>query len=731
MIKQSFKRCYDRVTTAIAQNKWFYLFALLAMLIAGLYAAFLSSRTLPFSEGWYTYYAKCIHSGQLPYRDFEYLYPPVYIYFMALVTKIFGYDLIVLRAMGVLFFALITLGLYLSVTVVVGKKRAWIALVAAITAAFYLQTEVVQIFYDYVRLMDIFVIFALYFLLKTVRGLLKGETKRSELIALGILLSLLTNAKQNTGLIFTVYALVLMVYTGLWQKKTRRRDAMKALIPLLIAYVSVFAVVFLALWCSGSLPGFLAMTGLSAAGAKGGLQAILLGWIIHNKAAFLASIPLAVFSVLLIVGIYLLRRFYLARTAEAPGIDSKKELCPYLALAFALLMFAGLLTLKLSQAFAQWLAPVSYWSPYAIFLTVTPLFLICGVWGLVDILRKKQSMAELFLPFALAGAYFAIAFACGNSGGIAEGQSGFGVALIVTCVLLFLDFAHIQLLRVGAVILCLLVSLQGSGKKMLDTYIWWGMNESNYWSSTETMDHELLRGIKLSPETKAVYENIYREVTENTSSEDSIFCFPHVPIFYALCDRNDPGTSTKVQWFDVTSDQAVLADIEVLQSNPPKAIILYNSSDGAYDGHENAFRGGAESGTRAMREALYNLVSDQGYRFCGRYVANSNSISLWIADDSPETPAVNFAGGSGTEEDPYLVSTPEQFQYLSDMVAAGRSFHKQFIRQTCDLDMTGWDYAPLDSEQNGAKFAGTYDDGGFALIDANAESDEPLADPQA
>ena len=125
MIKESIKERCSRVKDSIKNNTLFYAFAVLAMLAAALFVIFTHDRSFPFAEGWYTYYAKCINEGQLPYRDFEYLYSPIYINFLSLFVRIFGYDIIALRRLGIVFFALIALGLYLCVTTIVGRKRSW------------------------------------------------------------------------------------------------------------------------------------------------------------------------------------------------------------------------------------------------------------------------------------------------------------------------------------------------------------------------------------------------------------------------------------------------------------------------------------------------------------------------------------------------------------------------------------------------------------------------------
>ena len=74
-----------------------YKYLLMVLSVCGLYTGIMYNQTFPFAEGWYTYYAKCINSGEIVYKDFDYLFTPLYITLIACITKIFGYKIIVLR----------------------------------------------------------------------------------------------------------------------------------------------------------------------------------------------------------------------------------------------------------------------------------------------------------------------------------------------------------------------------------------------------------------------------------------------------------------------------------------------------------------------------------------------------------------------------------------------------------------------------------------------------------
>ena len=78
-----------------------------AFFCCAFFAALLSFRTMPVSEGWYAEYAWQINHGNLPYRDFEYLFFPLYLFIISFYTRIFGYSILALRILGVVVFGCI------------------------------------------------------------------------------------------------------------------------------------------------------------------------------------------------------------------------------------------------------------------------------------------------------------------------------------------------------------------------------------------------------------------------------------------------------------------------------------------------------------------------------------------------------------------------------------------------------------------------------------------------
>ena len=75
--------------------------------------------------------------------------------------------------------------------------------------------------------------------------------------------------------------------------------------------------------------------------------------------------------------------------------------------------------------------------------------------------------------------------------------------------------------------------------------------------------------------------------------------------------------------------------------------------------------------------------------------------------------------GSGTESDPFLISSPSDLCTLSELVNNGASFTGQFFLQTQSLDMQGISFIPIGLYGESSYFCGTYDGNGHYLSNLN------------
>ena len=103
------------------------------------------------------------------------------------------------------------------------------------------------------------------------------------------------------------------------------------------------------------------------------------------------------------------------------------------------------------------------------------------------------------------------------------------------------------------------------------------------------------------------------------------------------------------------------------------------------------------------------------------YKATYGDFSHYEAADTSR-----FAGGSGTQTDPYLIANESQLRYLSSSVNADVDWSGVYFKQTADITLTGGDWQPvgwaLNGEVNGKKtaiaaypFRGNYDGAGHTI----------------
>lgn len=332
-------------------------------------------------------------------------------------------------------------------------------------------------------------------------------------------------------------------------------------------------------------------------------------------------------------------------------------------------------------------------------------------------LEKKEIRGKELLYVAVTGSYFAISYGCGMSGGLAEGQAAIGVAFAAALLMDGFRFRFSEGLRILVLLACLFVTVQSAGKKMVHPYYWWGMEEPDFWQcKAVSEDIPLLKGIRMPEETLRVYETVYHAVGEYADFGEPIYCFPQIPIFYSICGRTDPGVRAKVQWFDVASGSSLEEDRETLKNNPPKVIILFETAEDAYLGHERLFRDGDVSPTREMKNFLMDYVWTQGYTFYGRLTsAGGNGILLYYKADGDAAQRMSWEG-QGTKDAPYRIDSGEDLLCLKQRVQEGNDFAGIHFRQTRDLDL-GFvgEWSPIGEVGSGFCFRGIYDGCGHTV----------------
>ena len=128
--------------------------------------------------------------------------------------------------------------------------------------------------------------------------------------------------------------------------------------------------------------------------------------------------------------------------------------------------------------------------------------------------------------------------------------------------------------------------------------------------------------------------------------------------------------------------------------------------------HDQTLMQAEDDGSYSLVPGEYTYtVKAEGYKTARGYFtmgdeAQTVSVTMVAGTEWDGTVAEGFAGGSGTEEDPYRIENGEQLAYLSVSVAAGNEYENTWFMQTREIDLGLVPFTPIGS--NSARFRGKY-----------------------
>ncbi|MBO5845569.1 MAG: hypothetical protein J6Q77_02870 [Clostridia bacterium] len=598
--------------------------------LCAIYAGVLSTRTFSPAEGWYSYYAYLINEeGAVPYLDFELLFPPLYTYLIAFITKIFGYAIMPLRIFGVIVYTLT--GVFALLIFEKLTKNPWLGFLGGLLTIATLQSEVVQVFYDYIRLMDLSVYVSVYFFLRYTdrfRADEIGGARPDVNIIIGTVFAVFASMyKQSSGLIFLLFCFAFIIFMCICLPNKKKVLAQVGYMGGVT--VLMYGISFAFMASKGALGAYLRYNFVSSVDAKGGgsILSVLFGWIPRSGRNLLIGALLTLIPLVLITLFVWLSRKYPAENKET---DTKlarafKVVFPTLAAATAILPLLWRDYASLLSAIPSWILM------YVVFLFCT-VFFISSAFVLIFRDRiKLENTARHYKYLFLSGVIFALAFSVCTSGGLAESQTALGYAFLPIALMSQLAFRKRELAALLLSALMVFQTAYGFGRKVICTYAWWGLSMGELEAQTETCDIPMLKGIKMSPAYARMYNNVYYGVINSTDPDDEIFVFPHMPVLYLATDR-PRATHTAIQWFDVCTDSAIIDDIDVIKEKKPKVIVMCEINDYVISSHESSFRNGEKSGLHEMQDFLMEFLEEEEYmRLSRNIIPDGYVITVWRA----------------------------------------------------------------------------------------------------
>lgn len=98
-------------------------------------------------------------------------------------------------------------------------------------------------------------------------------------------------------------------------------------------------------------------------------------------------------------------------------------------------------------------------------------------------------------------------------------------------------------------------------------------------------------------------------------------------------------------------------------------------------------------------------------------------VDSWISN--PDYYSTSFAGGSGSQGDPYLISNAAELAYLSKIFSDGTGYNNysdKYFKQTADINLSAHYWYPIGasdaintSNNNYSNFVANYDGDGFSV----------------
>ena len=387
--------------------------------------------------------------------------------------------------------------------------------------------------------------------------------------------------------------------------------------------VLLYGIMILHIASKGAVAAYLHYNFAAATDAKGGsLVAVLFGWIGRSwRMLFIGLLgALLIFAVLALC-------YFLSRRYPAPQEQRPRH--PLLWLAVTLGCFA-LLFVLMTLTFDSWRKIwINNGKMFTAFMVNALAFAAIAIYFIIARIKKYAipNGAPTFCFFT--GAVFVLSYAVCTSGGLVESQIALGFPLVAMLFLPFFKFRKREIATAALAVLMLLNTSIAFERKLVQMYAWWGLEVGSYAEQTTTVSPPLLRGIRMNAAYAAMYESVAQTVAEHTAPGDEIFAFPHVPVLYLLTDR-DRATDTAIQWFDVSTDAAVRADIAVLREKKPRVILLCTIDEYVIASHESSFRQGETTGLRDMQDFLNEFVVEENYTCAGKHhLSGGYVMEVW------------------------------------------------------------------------------------------------------
>lgn len=535
--------------------------------------------------------AQLVLAGKLPYRDWYSAGPPLHVLKTAALIRIFGSDLIALRAFALLervALALVVygwLGRFFRVS-----HAALAAVVGIVISAGDLADPLVSYNHE-----------AIFF--GVCSGLCAsvciGRSTRWPWAAAalsGLCAGLCFATKQSIGMGIT--AAVPAVGAAYLLRSEGFRSAVKLLASFLAGWAIPVGAVGAWLHGNGVLSlalRYIFLRGPSAKGLGSPLPRILF-------ANFSWATVFAIIATCLCIAV--VSRRGLAESTGEPRAALFKMLAPMGAaiIAGAAISYGGLI-------------PYTGLAKASIDFTLATCGLLASFCGLAWVKRKvSEGEAQLWLFAAVS---FVIAFLLFLSWPAFEAMVMPGLPFLIA--LLLEESALRNRYKAVVPAICGALLLAQTVDKLTAPYVFNGWRDAPVRLATETSSLPGMHGFRLSKDAVRLIDGVTDIIRRRSAPGDAIFTYPAMPLFYYLSGRRIPTYSGSHN-IDAVPDAVAEGDAATLLRTRPAVIVYYDFPPRFVEWEEALWRGGRPSGQRAIVAAIENLSHE--YELAGSFAVS-------------------------------------------------------------------------------------------------------------
>ena len=587
------------------------------ILIIGVFSLSKLNASNPYTEGWWSSYSQLLRNGLIPYKDFELLTPPGFVYVTNFFESIVGLNFFQLRLVGSFFQIIIALLIY---RILLRRTNALISFCVTIFANIYLYSGVASITYDY-NYFSIFLILIAFNLFESQYN----RTPKTHLILLysaGLFLGFSFLVKQSFAST-TVFFLTITLFSEMLHSKTNTNSRqIRDLFLLISGFTTPIAIFTIYAFHGNFLDDLYRDIFRSSLSAKGDTRTILFGWFSNIHKYYSIKEEFLVFFILFVC-IFLLRTVIQKGIGRNFALIGNRKLLSSSILSVAFSLLAISLCALLARAplpgfdgvVRKSLAPILTLNHFVI-----PTFYLAA-WVFLLVKEKNENYRYVF------ALNLGLLWGCAFSGGIDQYGIFLALALVIVMVLNFLS-QNSSVTASVAIILAMWVAGFNS-LWLANPYAWWGYQTASAYNLKSTSQFPFTKGLMSDLDSNYTYSQILNFVKTNRSCPKIMLTYSNMTSI-GLDAGYTPYANQVQYWYDFISSRKVQEISEGIMENPPPVILYTNYPEYVSRFHSVLFNKNADFPQRKLEILLEDMIT-KDYNSRIFELAGSKDYSITIA----------------------------------------------------------------------------------------------------